>query len=206
VPRRSEFLKRALDVAGTLVALTPTLPLMLLLAVAIRLDSGGPVLWRQERIGRHGRPFRILKFRTMHLNADQLLVDYLESSDELRARWHTFQKLPDDPRLTRLGRVLRRWSVDELPQLWNVLLGDMSLVGSRPLLPQQRELYGRAYGDYITVRPGLTGFWQVRGRNRLSFAERAQCDIYYIRHRSLRLDLRILVKTLWTLATRDGAL
>jgi lipopolysaccharide/colanic/teichoic acid biosynthesis glycosyltransferase len=197
--------RRALDVVVSLAVLLLTLPLLLVLALAIRLDSPGPVLLRQKRLGRGGVPFPMLKFRTMYIGADQLLEQRLAADAEARHTWHVYQKLACDPRTTRVGRLLRRYSVDELPQIWNIVRGEMSLVGPRPILPEQRTMYGDAFATYARMRPGVTGLWQVSGRNRLSFAERVTCDERYSRCCSMGLDLRIIVRTVAVLVRPDGA-
>lgn len=184
--------KRALDLALVLIGGPFFLPLILILAMLIRLD-GSPAFYLQPRIGRNGRIFRLWKLRTMVPDADTALEQYLAANPAERAEWDTTQKLRHDPRLTPLGRQLRRYSFDELPQLWNVLIGDMSLVGPRPMMPSQRLLYhGTAYFDF---RPGLTGLWQVSERNNCSFAERAGYDNRYAQTVSLGTDLRVLMQT-----------
>jgi lipopolysaccharide/colanic/teichoic acid biosynthesis glycosyltransferase len=168
------------------------LPLILILAALVSLD-GTSALYLQPRLGRNGRVFRLWKLRTMVPNAEARLASYLDSDPAARAEWDSNQKLKHDPRLTTVGRHLRRYSLDELPQLWNVLVGDMSLVGPRPMLPEQRHLYpGTAYFD---LRPGLTGPWQISERNSCSFAERAGYDNRYAQTVSAATDLRILMQT-----------
>ena len=154
----------------------------MLIAVLIKLDSPGKVLFGQERIGRDGRHFVTWKFRTMVEDAELILEDWLKRDPILLKEWETTQKLKKDPRLTQVGRILRRLSLDELPQLYNILVGEMSLVGPRPILPEQQAAYGKAYNLYVKVRPGLTGMWQVSGRNSTTFEERAQWDDYYVRN------------------------
>ena len=195
----------ALDVAGALIGLALALPLGALIALLVRLDSRGPVLYRQRRVGRDGALFELLKFRTMHVDADDLVTRRLERDPDATLAWNEFQKLHDDPRVTRVGRILRRWSLDELPQLLNVLRGEMSLVGPRPILPEQRSLYGPDLRAYARTRPGLTGLWQVSGRNRLSFEERVELDREYLARRSAWLDVTILLRTLVVVLRGDGA-
>ncbi|MHA6692446.1 sugar transferase [Devosia sp. A449] len=186
------FGKRLIDIVLVLVGGAMILPLVLILALLVRLD-GGPAFYRQPRIGRHGRVFILWKLRSMVQDADQALRAYLDKNPAEKAEWDKHQKLRRDPRLTRFGPILRRYSLDELPQLWNVLIGDMSLVGPRPMLPQQRLLYdGMAYYD---LRPGLTGLWQVSERNSCSFAERARYDELYGCSISAATDFRTIVKT-----------
>ncbi|NLG72983.1 MAG: exopolysaccharide biosynthesis protein [Chloroflexi bacterium] len=181
-------------------------PLWLLIALWIKLDSPGPVIFRQPRLGQDGRIFPLLKFRTMVPTAEQELEEVLQGSPQARLSWEQYQKLRQDPRLTRCGRILRRFSLDEIPQLWNVLRGEMSLVGPRPILPRQRELYGAPFSVYCQVKPGMTGLWQVNGRSRTSFSERVDWDAAYLQNWSLRLDLHILLRTIGVVLRGDGAL
>jgi Undecaprenyl-phosphate galactose phosphotransferase WbaP len=196
---------RALDITLILLAAPYILLALIILVVLIKLDSPGPVFFRQIRIGRFGRKFPVYKFRTMVQNADQVLQDYLDKSPELKAEWLATHKLKQDPRVTRLGSLLRAWSLDELPQLWNVIIGDMSLVGPRPIVDAEVEKYGKCFELYIQVRPGLTGLWQVSGRNNTTYERRVELDEYYVRNRSLKLDLQILLKTVLVVLKKDGA-
>ena len=183
--------KRALDFTLSLLMLCSLCPLMAAAAIAIRLGGSGPVFYLSERVGRSGRIFLCYKFRTMVVDAELL-------QNELRVRNERDEilfKVTEDPRVTRVGRFLRKYSVDELPQLLNVLRGEMSLVGPRPCTPDQVRFYGAAFYDYCIVRPGITGLWQVSGRNRLSYAERVRLDAEYIRTWSLQLDIRIFCRT-----------
>ena len=177
----------------------------LLLGLAIRLDSPGPALYRQRRLGKGGRTIFIYKFRTMVSNADAVLHDYLETQPELRAEWERDQKLRHDPRITRMGRFLRKTSLDELPQLLNVLRGEMSLVGPRPIVDNEKEKYGLVYENYCRVRPGITGLWQVSGRNNTTYEERVSMDDYYVTNWSVWMDLWILGKTPLVVLTGYGA-
>jgi lipopolysaccharide/colanic/teichoic acid biosynthesis glycosyltransferase len=184
--------KRWIDLALTLVAAPFVAPAIVLLALLVRRD-GGPAFYVQDRVGRDGRVFRLWKLRTMVVDADARLAAELAADPVLRAEWDETQKLKNDPRITPIGRLLRKASLDELPQLWNVVRGDMSLVGPRPMLPEQRALYpGRAY---YRLRPGLTGPWQVSGRNAVSFAGRAEFDADYARRMSLVTDVALIVLT-----------
>jgi Undecaprenyl-phosphate galactose phosphotransferase WbaP len=198
-------IKRLIDIFGALVGLVTLLPLFFLIGLLIRLDSPGPVFYGQRRIGRGGAPFKLWKFRSMVTNADERLGEHLGQNPDLQLSYTQFQKLWEDPRLTGLGRILRRSSLDELPQLWNVLKGEMSLVGPRPFLPEQAGDYGAAYTLYISTRPGITGLWQVSGRNRLSFGDRSRLDEFYIRNWSIALDGAILFRTIWVVLRREGA-
>jgi Undecaprenyl-phosphate galactose phosphotransferase WbaP len=196
---------RVLDISLILLAAPYIILAFLFLAILIKLDSPGPVFYRQTRIGRFGRKFPVYKFRTMVQDADRVLQDYLDKSPELKAEWLATHKLKEDPRVTRLGARLRTWSLDELPQLWNIIIGDMSLVGPRPIVDAEVEKYGKCFELYIQVRPGLTGLWQVSGRNNTTYERRVELDEYYIRNRSLKLDLQILLKTALVVLKKDGA-
>lgn len=196
---------RTLDILVILFAAPYIALAFLAIAILIKLDSPGPIFYRQKRIGRLGRKFNIYKFRTMFQNADQILQDYLDNSPELRAQWCADHKLKEDPRVTRLGSVLRKLSLDELPQIWNIFMGDMSLVGPRPIVDAEIEKYGKCFDLYIQVRPGLTGLWQVSGRNNTTYERRVELDAYYVRNQSLKLDLEILWKTVSVVLRREGA-
>jgi lipopolysaccharide/colanic/teichoic acid biosynthesis glycosyltransferase len=199
VSRRYLIAKRFFDVAVCVLLLPVVLPLLLLCALAIRLDSPGPILIAQERTGRDGTPFRMLKFRTMVRNAAELKTQLAH----LNVLPPPDFKIPDDPRITRVGKFLRQTSLDELPQLLNVLRGDMSLVGPRPtsFAPTTYELW---HTHRLDVTPGITGLWQVKGRNTTTFDERLRLDIEYIEHRSFGLDLKILLQTLPSVLRRTG--
>ena len=202
---RERLMKRAQDfVFGVLLNLA-VLPVLGLIAVAIKLDSRGPLIYGHKRIGLDGRSFSCWKFRTMILNADKKLDTYLMLHPELRAEWEASQKLKDDPRLTRVGKLLRRLSLDELPQLWNVLKGEMSLVGPRPIVDAETTHYGEALALYKGVRPGITGLWQVSGRNNTGYRTRVSLDSYYVRNWSLWLDMYILARTPIAVFSREGA-
>ena len=193
--------KRAFDVAAVLLAAPFVLPLVGALALAVRRD-GGPAFYCQDRVGRGGRSFRMWKLRSMVPDADSVLESHLCRDPAARAEWDHTQKLRHDPRITPLGRLLRKSSLDELPQLWNVLRGDMSLVGPRPMMTSQRPLYpGSAY---YRLRPGLTGPWQVAERSATSFAARADFDTAYERDLSLATDLRMLVRTVAVVVKGTG--
>ena len=204
VPSR-QILKRSIDLLLTTVIGLLALPLMLLVAIAIRLDSPGPVLFGHRRIGRGGREFRALKFRSMISNAEAVLQDYLDKNPAAREEWAANQKLKNDPRVTRLGNFLRKTSLDELPQLWNVLRGEMSLVGPRPIVRDEIVRYGIDFEKYKWVQGGLTGLWQVSGRNDTSYTERVNYDCFYVHNWSVWLDLCILFRTIGTVLSRAGA-
>lgn len=196
-----DYAKRALDVAIVLAAALPVLLVLAALCLLIALDGKSPFYF-QTRVGRGGRNFRMWKLRSMVANADDLLQAHLASDPAARAEWDRTQKLRNDPRITRIGRVIRKTSLDELPQLWNVLRGDMSLVGPRPMMVCQKKLYpGSAY---YALRPGITGFWQTSVRNESSFAERATFDAAYLRELSFGTDLSVLLKTVKVVAKGTG--
>jgi Undecaprenyl-phosphate galactose phosphotransferase WbaP len=197
--------KRATDILISILLALLCLPVGLLVAVWIRLDSPGPIFYSQERVGKDGRKILIYKFRTMKVNADKLLAEYLASDLAARTEWEQNQKLFNDPRITRAGRWIRRFSLDEIPQFFNILKGDMSLVGPRPIMLEQEKMYGDQIEVYSSVRPGLTGFWQVSGRNQTSFSQRVTFDVYYVRNWSVWLDMYIFLRTIWVVLSRDGA-
>ena len=197
--------KRSLDILLVLLAAPPLFLVCLLLALWIRLESKGPVLFGQRRVGRRGAHFTAWKFRTMRPDAEHELSGYLAAHPEAEAEWTLTRKLRADPRVTAPGRLLRRLSLDELPQVWNVLRGEMSLVGPRPVMPDELALYADKSHLYTRVRPGITGLWQVSGRSALSYAERVKLDTYYARNWSLWLDLVILSRTVVTVLKGQGA-
>jgi lipopolysaccharide/colanic/teichoic acid biosynthesis glycosyltransferase len=192
--------KRALDAALATVFLILLSPLLLLLALLVKLQDAGPVFYRRRVVGPKGE-FDAFKLRTMRADADEILA---RDSELLRAFEINF-KLKDDPRVTALGAVLRKLSLDELPQLWNVLVGEMSLVGPRMITPAEVERYGEAAWIFRSVKPGLTGYWQIEGRQDVSYARRIQMDVYYVENWSLALDVKILFKTPWRAIRGSGA-
>ena len=202
---RSKLLKRSLDVVLSLLVGLPSLPLLALLAIWVRLDSRGPVFLRQTRIGREGRPFIMFKFRTMKLDADRRLELLLASNPSARHEWLATRKLRNDPRVTSVGRFLRATSLDELPQVLNIWHGDMSFVGPRPVMADELGYYGDRVKLYTQVRPGLTGLFQVSGRSELTYPERVRLDAYYVRNWSLWLDLVVLARTVRAVVSRQGA-
>ena len=202
---RQRALKRSVDIVGALAFFVLLGPLYLLIAAAVFIGMGGPVHYWQTRLGQGGRPFRCYKFRSMVTGSDDILAYHLAHDAVARDRWERFQKLDDDPRVTPVGRVIRRLSLDELPQFYNVLRGDMSLVGPRPCLVRQRSLYGSSWAHYCQIRPGITGLWQVSGRNHLPYADRVALDVRYVTQWSLTLDAKILVRTVWVVLSGDGS-
>jgi lipopolysaccharide/colanic/teichoic acid biosynthesis glycosyltransferase len=200
--------RRALDVSVAGAALLVLVPVIVVSAIAVRLTSPGPVLFRQRRLGRNMEPFTVLKFRTMRADADSALHrDYVRSligTQPPENAPDNLYKLVIDPRVTGVGRFLRSWSIDELPQLWNVLRGEMSLVGPRPVIEYEVEQYPDWYLRRFAVKPGLTGLWQVSGRNEKTYEEMVRYDIEYAERRSLWLDLRILARTALVVMRRQG--
>ena len=202
VPR---FIKRTLDLLAVVIGGTLISPILLLLVAAVKFTSAGPIFYSQKRLGQRGEHFQAWKFRTMVPNADEVLKDHLAANPELQEEWDRDHKLKNDPRVTWVGKFLRKTSLDELPQLWNVLVGEMSLVGPRPIVDAEIEKYGPTYQMYKRVLPGITGLWQVSGRNNTSYEERLGFDSYYVRNWSPWFDLFILIRTIKTVAMRDGA-
>jgi len=196
--------KRQLDLLGAVVLAIVFSPLMVAIFLFMR-RSGGSVIYKHRRVGRDGRLFECPKFRTMVPNADQILRDLLERDPALKAEWVQDHKLRNDPRITQLGRFLRRTSLDELPQLWNVVRGEMSLVGPRPVVREELLRYGRNVGAYLAAKPGITGLWQVTGRNNTDYRRRVVLDTYYVRNQNLALDLFILIKTTGVVVRGKGA-
>ncbi len=181
------------------------LPLIALIALAIHLTSPGPIFYGQTRLGKQGIPFTAWKFRSMVTDGDRVLTAYLARHPDQAHTWHQERKLKHDPRVTPIGRILRRTSLDELPQLWNVLRGDMSLVGPRPIVHEEIALYGNKFDLYQRVLPGITGLWQVSGRSDVTYGERVNLDAFYVRNWSVWLDLYILLRTVWVVLRSDGA-
>ena len=196
---------RILDMVVAIAALVFVAPLMLFIAIAIKLSSRGPVLFKQDRLGRGGRTFACYKFRTMRTDSQAVLGELLAADPVARAEWDRDQKLRKDPRIIAVGGFLRRTSLDELPQLFNVLMGDMSIVGPRPIVAAEAVRYRRYISDYCAVRPGITGLWQVSGRNHTTYRRRVACDVAYVRAKSAGNDLRIMALTVPTVLLARGA-
>ena len=202
----SRFLKRTFDLASAFLSLPFLLPAVLVIALLIRLESRGTAFYSQDRIGFKGRIFRFYKFRTMYVNNEEILEQHLASNPEIREEWEQFKKLRGkDPRVTRIGRFLRKTSLDELPQIWNVFRGNMSLVGPRPYLPREQEEMKEEFSMIIAAKPGLTGLWQISGRNELAFQDRLKMDQWYVANWTLWLDVEILIKTIAVVLKREGA-
>jgi exopolysaccharide production protein ExoY len=201
----SDQLKYAIDAFVALVSLLVLSPLMLTVSAILLVTQGGPVMISHRRVGKGGVTFSCFKFRTMVTNGDEVLERHLNAHPEHRAEWEENRKLVEDPRVTIFGRSLRRNSIDELPQLFNVLRGEMSLVGPRPITQSETKLYGPHLVDYIAVRPGLTGLWQVSGRSEVSYQKRVEIDVRYVAERSLIGDLIIMAKTIPAVLSSRGS-
>ncbi len=196
---------RALDLLVAIPALVFFLPLLAVMAIAIKLQDGGPVFYRQQRLGLGGGRFYCIKFRSMAVDSQARLAALLEQSPQARAEWAATHKLKDDPRVTRVGAFLRKSSLDELPQLLNVIRGEMSLVGPRPIVEAEVAYYGDSWPLYCAVLPGITGLWQISGRNDTTYEERVGLDAQYARSKSVALNLKILVKTIPAVLLQRGA-
>ncbi len=200
------FIKNLFDLTLALLILPVIFPMLIILSLIIKIDSRGPVLFTQKRVGRGGEEFTLYKFRTMFLEADKILQEHLQRNPDLATEFYSYCKLKEDPRVTRVGKVLRKCSFDELPQIFNILKGDMSFVGPRPAFRHEIEQY---YGDsahsYIEVKPGITGLWQVSGRNKLTMKDRARLEGFYVTNWSLWFDIVILLKTIKVVLKREGA-
>lgn len=194
--------KRVFDVILTSCALIILSPLFLLIAIAIRLDSRGPIIYGHQRIGKNGMPFKMYKFRSMVINADQLID--LFTPEQKREYYENF-KLEKDPRITKVGNFLRKTSLDELPQLINVLRGELSLVGPRPIVEAELEKYGAQKEKFLSVTPGITGYWQANGRSDTTYEQRIEMELYYVDHASFALDLKIMWDTVGAVLKRKGA-
>lgn len=198
--------KRCFDIIFSSSALLFLAPFFLTVALLIRSTSRGKAIYSHERIGRCGKKFRCFKFRTMYQDADERLNKILQEDSALRNEWHLTRKLKNDPRITAMGKFLRKTSLDELPQFWNVLRGDLSVVGPRPVLEEEiLKYYGVKAPKILSVRPGITGIWQVSGRNDTSYAKRVELDEQYVERQSFFLDMKLIIKTVPCMVSRKGA-
>lgn len=199
-------LKRVMDISGALIGLALLSPIFAAAALAVWMTDKGPIFYRQKRIGRGGREIKVAKFRSMVVDSAALLERFLSQNPDARAEWNATRKLKNDPRITKVGNFLRLSSIDELPQLWNVLVGDMSLIGPRPVVKDELDTYYRSRRVYYyAVRPGITGLWQVSGRNDTTYEQRVQLDCTYVRKLSLWTDVSILLRTLPAVLKSSGA-
>jgi undecaprenyl-phosphate galactose phosphotransferase len=202
----NQAIKRLFDLTLSVLMLPILLPTILIIGVLIKLDSKGPIFYTQERVGKNGKKFKVIKFRSMYTNADELLKEFLEKNPKLREEYETFRKLKNDPRVTKVGKFLRKTSLDELPQIFNVLKGEMSLVGPRPVTKEEIDKYYKDYTIYYyEVLPGITGLWQISGRSDTSYDERVELDVWYVKNWNLWLDIVILIKTIKVVLKREGA-
>ncbi|MCM1320668.1 MAG: undecaprenyl-phosphate galactose phosphotransferase WbaP [Bacteroides sp.] len=199
------FIKRLTDLVLVFATLPLVLPLTLLIVIGIKLDSPGPVLFAHRRVGKNGRSIRCLKFRSMYRDSAEMLEKILAENPEMKKEWEHNRKLAQDPRITKFGKFLRKTSLDELPQLWNILIGEMSFVGPRPVTQEELEKYGTNADYILSVVPGLSGMWQISGRSDTGYEERINLDTYYIRNWSIWLDLWIIIKTIWVVVKGKGA-
>ena len=198
--------KRIIDIIGGLIGCIFLIPITIVVSIAriITKENDGPLFYEQLRIGKNGKSFRLYKYRSMVVGADDILSTYLAENEEARKEYKKYKKLEKDPRITKIGNILRKFSIDEFPQFINVLKGEMSLVGPRPYLNREKEDMGESYNTIITVKPGLTGYWQVNGRNDTDFEERIIMDLDYIQNRNLWLDIKIILRTALKIFKKEG--
>lgn len=195
-------IKRILDVVLASIGLVALSPLFLLIGIIIKIDSRGPIFFAHDRIGKNGKPFKMYKFRTMHKNAQEMIKDFTE---EQMKEWKENYKLKDDPRITKVGNILRKTSLDELPQIWNIIKGDLSIIGPRPIVTDELKKYGENKEKFLSVTPGLTGYWQANGRSDTTYEERMEMELYYVDHISWKLDIKIFFKTIIAVIKKEGA-
>ncbi len=202
------IIKRIIDILAGIIGMIILIPMTITIFIIkiIKRENDGPLFFEQLRIGKNGNTYRFFKYRTMCINADEKLEKYLEENEEARKEYKKYKKLKDDPRVSKFGNILRKTSIDEFPQFINVIKGDMSLVGPRPYLLREKEEMGDYYNIITKCKPGITGYWQVNGRSNTSFEERLELDKYYVEHRSIILDLKILFKTVKQTIKKSGAL
>lgn len=202
------FVKRLIDIFGGLVGIVLLIPITLCVYLARKIlkEDDGPLFYEQLRIGKNGKVFRMYKYRSMVVGADEKLFKYLEENEEARKEYKEYKKLKNDPRITKVGKFLRKTSLDEFPQFINVLKGDMSLVGPRPYLPREKEDMGEYYTYIIQSRPGITGYWQITGRSDVTFKDRLKMDYDYNQNKNLKTDLKLLVKTVFNVVKKEGAM
>ncbi len=201
-------IKRIVDIIAGLIGTILLIPITICIYIAKKIlkEDDGPIFYDQLRIGKNGKVFKMYKYRSMVIGADEILKEYLEKNEEARREYKEYKKLKNDPRITRVGKFLRKTSLDEFPQFINVLKGDMSLVGPRPYLPREKEDMGEYYTYIIKTKPGITGFWQISGRSDVTFDDRLKMDYDYNKNTSLKNDLKILVKTVLNVMKKEGAI
>lgn len=188
--------KRVFDIVLSIAIIIFCFPIFFILSILIKLGSRGPIFYSQIRLGKNKKPFKCIKFRTMSEEADDILKNLLIENEDLRDEFQRTQKLKNDPRITPFGKFLRRTSLDELPQFINVVLGEMSIIGPRPILKEEQNRYGKNLNEVFSIKPGITGLWQVSGRNNLSYERRVMLDLIYARNRNFYIDLNILIRTI----------
>lgn len=202
-----KIIKRIIDVCGGLVGVITLIPLTIIIYIAnIIAKDKGPVFYSQQRIGKDGKIFKMYKYRSMIVGADEILERYLEENEEAKKEYKEYKKLKNDPRVTKIGNFIRKTSLDEFPQFINVLKGEMSLVGPRPYLPREKEDMGKYYTYIIESRPGITGFWQIAGRSDVTFEDRLKMDYNYNQNKSLKTDMKLLIKTVGNVIKKEGAI
>ena len=207
VLKLEKILKRTIDIIASIFGIIILLPLTLIIYIAnLICKDNGPVFYTQERYGKNGKIFKLYKYRSMVVGADEKLKEYLAENEEARKEYKEYKKLKDDPRITKIGNILRKTSLDEFPQFINILKGDMSLVGPRPYLPREREEINGFFNYIMSVKPGLTGLWQVNGRSDTTFTERLTLDMSYYYKHNLKMDLKILGKTVKNVVKKEGAI
>lgn len=195
--------KRVLDIIIASVGLVVLSPVFLLLSIIIKINSKGPTFFAHTRIGKDGKKFKMYKFRTMYENAEEMIKNF---TPEQKKEWEENFKLKEDPRITRIGRFLRKTSLDELPQIINIIKGDLSIIGPRPIVDKELEKYGESKEKFLSVTPGLTGYWQANGRSDTSYNQRMKMELYYVDHISLNLDVQIFFKTFVSVLKKEGAI
>ena len=201
------FAKRFFDIVGSIIGVAILIPVTVAVWIAriVLKENDGPLFYEQLRYGKNGKMFRLYKFRSMCMNADEKLEKYLKENEEARKEFEETQKLDNDPRITKLGAFLRKTSLDELPQMINILFGQMSFIGPRPVIKKEIERYGKNKNKFLSVKPGLTGYWQVNGRSNTTYKERMELELYYVDHQSLWLDAKIFFKTFKAVLLHEGA-
>ena len=198
-----KVLKRIADIIGGIIGLILLSPVFLILAICIKIDSKGPVIFAHKRIGKKGKEFNMYKFRSMYENAEEMIENF---NEEQKREWQENFKLENDPRITKVGKFLRKTSLDELPQIVNIIKGDLSIIGPRPVIGEELEKYGKNKEKFLSITPGLTGYWQANGRSNTTYEERMQMELYYIDNQSLRLDIKVFFKTIVSVIKKEGAM
>ena len=198
-----KVVKRIADIIGGIIGLILLSPVFLILAICIKIDSKGPVIFAHKRIGKNGKEFNMYKFRSMYENAEEMIENF---NEEQKIEWQENFKLDNDPRITKVGRLLRKTSLDELPQIVNIIKGDLSIIGPRPIVDEELKKYGDNKEKFLSITPGLTGYWQANGRSNTTYEERMQMELYYIDNQSLLLDIKIFFKTIVSVIKKEGAM